>query len=84
MALHFWVDLALVVGPWSPRHMAVVRAPMVHLTLIGLRRGDLAGFRWSAINLDGVSIAVAARTRGASQAEPSIRAMARLPPRGDH
>ncbi len=43
--------------------MAVVHAPMVHLALIGLRRGELAGLRWSAIDLDAGRIAVAARIR---------------------
>jgi integrase len=43
--------------------MAVVHAPMVHLALIGLRRGELAGLRWSAIDLDAGRITVAVRTR---------------------
>ncbi|MGQ5693333.1 hypothetical protein ACSVIA_01295 [Rhodococcus erythropolis] len=43
--------------------MAVVHAPMVHLALIGLRRGALAGMRWSAIDLDPGRITVAVRTR---------------------
>ncbi len=49
VALHSRADLPLVGGPRSPQHMAVVHAPMVHLALIGLRRGELAGMRWRAI-----------------------------------
>lgn len=43
--------------------MAVVHSPMVHLALIGLRRGELAGLRWSAIDLDAGRITVAVRIR---------------------
>ncbi|QBJ96751.1 hypothetical protein ERC79_12815 [Rhodococcus sp. ABRD24] len=61
--MHSRVDLPLVGGPRSPQYMAVVHAPMVHLALIGLRRGELAGLRWSAIDLDAGRITVAVRTR---------------------
>ncbi|WP_438472805.1 tyrosine-type recombinase/integrase [Rhodococcus erythropolis] len=63
VAMHSRVDLPLVGGPRSPQYMAVAHSPMVHLALIGLRRGELAGLRWSAIDLDAGRITVAARTR---------------------
>ncbi|MFC9980905.1 tyrosine-type recombinase/integrase [Gordonia sp. NPDC127522] len=63
VATHSNVDLPLFGGPRSAEYMAVVHAPMVHLALIGLRRGELAGLRWSAIDLDNGRITVAARTR---------------------
>ncbi|GJF09617.1 integrase [Mycolicibacterium cyprinidarum] len=31
---------------------AHLRVPFLHLALLGLRRGEIAGLRWSAINLD--------------------------------
>ncbi|MFC8931114.1 hypothetical protein ACFT1A_03565 [Rhodococcus sp. NPDC057135] len=43
--------------------MAVVHAGMAHLALIGLRRGELAGLRWNAIDLDAERIPVVERTR---------------------
>ncbi|SDC55553.1 Site-specific recombinase XerD [Rhodococcus tukisamuensis] len=63
VTMHSAVDLPLLGGPRSARYMAVVHAPMVHLALIGLRRGELAGLRWSAIDLDAGRITVAVRTR---------------------
>lgn len=63
LAVHSKVDLPLFGGQRSAEYMAVVHAPMVHLALIGLRRGELAGLRWSAIDLDAGRITVAARTR---------------------
>jgi integrase len=63
LTVHSKVDLPLFGGQRSAEYMAVVHAPMVHLALIGLRRGELAGLRWSAIDLDAGRITVAARTR---------------------
>lgn len=63
LALHSETDLPLVGGPRSSRYQAVVHAPMVHLALIGLRRGELAGLRWSSVDLETGRITVAERTR---------------------
>ena len=63
LRMHSKVDLPLFGGQRSAEYMAVVHAPLVHLALIGLRRGELAGLRWSAIDLDAGRIVVAARTR---------------------
>lgn len=63
VALHSREHLPLVGGPRSPQYMAVAHSPMVHLALIGLRRGELAGLRWSAIDLEAGRITVAMRTR---------------------
>lgn len=60
---HSAVDLPLVGGPQSAQYMAVVHARMAHLALIGLRRGELAGLCWNAIDLDAGRITVATRTR---------------------
>jgi len=60
---HSNVDLPLFGGQRSVEYMAVIHAPMVHLALIGLRRGELAGLRWSAVDLEAGRITVAARTR---------------------
>ena len=57
-----WI-FPLVGGPPSAQHMAVVHAGMAHLALIGLRRGELAGLRWNAIDLDAKRIPVVERTR---------------------
>lgn len=47
----------------TPAGRAALRAPLVHLALAGLRRGELAGLRWSDVDLDAGTIAVAAQTR---------------------
>ncbi|WP_082965555.1 tyrosine-type recombinase/integrase [Gordonia sp. 852002-51296_SCH5728562-b] len=54
---------AAVGGPRSDAVMAVARAPFVELALLGLRRGEIAGLRWSSVDLDAGTIRVAERTR---------------------
>lgn len=54
---------ALACGPRSVPYQVMARAPFVQLALLGLRRGELAGLRWDAIDLDAKTIAVAQRTR---------------------
>ena len=80
--MHSRVDLPLVGGPRSPQHMAVVHAPMVHLALIGLRRGELAGLRWSAIDLDAGRITVAVQGSAAVRRGSSPQAPRRSTYRG--
>lgn len=63
LTVHSKVDLPLFGGQRSAEYMAVVHAPMVHLALIGLRRGELAGLHWSAIDLAAGRITVAERAR---------------------
>lgn len=60
---HSAVDLPLVCGPQSAQYVAVVHARMAHLALIGLRRGNLAGMRWKAIELGVGRIPVAELSR---------------------
>ena len=63
-ALAWVVGLAaLACGPRSVPYQVMARAPFVQLALLGLRRGELAGLRWDAIDLDAKTIAVAQRTR---------------------
>lgn len=47
----------------SPGYLAALRAPMIALGLIGLRRGEMAGLRWSSIDLDRGTMKVAVTTR---------------------
>lgn len=54
---------ARLMGRRSLAYQVVNRAHFVQLALLGLRRGELAGLRWSAIDLDAGAITVAARTR---------------------
>ena len=47
----------------SPGYLAALRAPMIALGLVGLRRGEMAGLRWSSIDLDKGTMKVAVTTR---------------------
>lgn len=47
----------------SPGYIAAMRAPMIALALIGLRRGEMAGLRWSSVDLDKDGMKVAEMTR---------------------
>lgn len=47
----------------SPGYLAAMRAPMIALGLIGLRRGEMAGLRWSSVNLAEGTMKVAETTR---------------------
>lgn len=47
----------------SAPYLAAMRAPMIALALLGLRRGELAGLRWSSIDLDTGTMEVAEITR---------------------
>lgn len=60
LAKHSAVRFPVVGGVRSAEHRAVIHA---HLALIGLRRGELAGLRWSAVDLEVGTITAAARTR---------------------
>ena len=47
----------------SPGYLAAMRAPMIALGLVGLRRGEMAGLRWSSVDLDKGTMKVAVTTR---------------------
>ncbi len=47
----------------SPGYLAALRAPMIALGLVGLRRGEMAGLRWSSIDLEHGTMKVAVTTR---------------------
>lgn len=47
----------------SAPYLAAMRAPMIALGLLGLRRGEMAGLRWSSIDLDTGTMKVAMTTR---------------------
>lgn len=47
----------------SASYLAAMRAPMVTLALVGLRRGEMAGLRWSSVDLEAETMKVAETTR---------------------
>ncbi|MCZ0914113.1 tyrosine-type recombinase/integrase [Gordonia amicalis] len=47
----------------SAPYLAAMRAPMIALGLLGLRRGEMAGLRWSSLDLDKGTMQVALTTR---------------------
>ncbi|GEE00398.1 integrase [Gordonia spumicola] len=47
----------------SAPYLAAMRAPMIALGLLGLRRGEMSGLRWSSIDLDTGTMKVATSTR---------------------
>ncbi|ANI91097.1 Tyrosine recombinase XerC-like [Dietzia timorensis] len=47
----------------SAPYLAAMRAPMIALGLLGLRRGEMAGLRWSSIDLEHGTMKVAMATR---------------------
>ncbi|HMS73911.1 tyrosine-type recombinase/integrase [Gordonia sp. (in: high G+C Gram-positive bacteria)] len=47
----------------SAGYIAAMRAPMIALGLLGLRRGEMAGLRWSSVDLDKRTMKVAETTR---------------------
>lgn len=51
---------------------AQLREPFVHLALLGLRRGELSGLRWSAIDLDAETPTLAVRATRVSTAQGVI------------
>ncbi|WP_341268097.1 tyrosine-type recombinase/integrase [Gordonia malaquae] len=63
LAKHSATRFPVIGGVRSAEHQAVIHAPLVHLALIGLRRGELAGLRWSSVDLGAGTITAAARTR---------------------
>lgn len=48
------------------------REPFVHLALLGLRRGELAGLRWSAVDLDAETPTISVRGTRVATAEGTI------------
>ncbi|WP_092808375.1 hypothetical protein [Rhodococcus globerulus] len=80
---HSAVDLSLVGGPWSAQHMAVVRAYCA-AGADRLRRGELAGPRWNAIDMDGGRIPAAELTRDRVTGRTIDQKNCNTTPRGDY